>query len=212
MRFCARIPKQLRRNAKKAPHCAKLRRAELCFVARVANVALLRARNDKRCVVCVFAMDAVAAAALAAIVDHDCARVLQDMIAENAALRQELEDIVVHDGAGVLRKLMAANDALCQRLQDMNQHLQDIVDLDCESVFRDLIAENDALRQQRQDFQTNLRQQRQNFQTNLRWQAFQIFELHNAVISLRLARLRNVRTKLYAHASRHHRRKRRVYK
>ena len=36
-------------------------------------------------------MDAVAAAALAAIVDHDCARVLQDLIAENAALRQQLE-------------------------------------------------------------------------------------------------------------------------
>ena len=37
-------------------------------------------------------MDAVAAAALAAIVDHDSARVLQDLIAENAALRQQLQD------------------------------------------------------------------------------------------------------------------------
>ena len=142
-------------------------------------------------------MDAVAAAALAAIVDHDSARVLQDMIAENAALRQELEDIVVHDGAGVLRNLIAANDALRQQVEEIGD-LQDIVDHDCASVLRDLIAENDALRQQRQDFQTNLR-----------WQAFQIFELHNTVISLRLARLRNVRTWLCAHASRHHRRKRR---
>ena len=37
-------------------------------------------------------MDAVAAAALAAIVDHDSARVLQDLIAENVALRQQLQD------------------------------------------------------------------------------------------------------------------------
>ena len=37
-------------------------------------------------------MDAVAMAALAAIVDHDSARVLQDLIAENAALRQQLQD------------------------------------------------------------------------------------------------------------------------
>ena len=37
-------------------------------------------------------MDAVAAAALAAIVDHDSARVLQDLIADNAALRQQLQD------------------------------------------------------------------------------------------------------------------------
>ena len=71
-------------------------------------------------------MDAVAAAALAAIVDHDCARVLQDMIAENAALRQQL----------------------------------------------------------------------QHFQAKLRGQAFEIFELRNTVTdqSLRIARLRNVRT------------------
>ena len=71
-------------------------------------------------------MDAVAAAALAAIVDHDCARVLQDMIAENTALRQQL----------------------------------------------------------------------QNSQAKLRGQAFEIFELRNTVIdqSLRIARLRNVRT------------------
>ena len=156
-------------------------------------------------------MDTVAAAALAAIVDHDCARVLQDMVAKNAALHQELEDIVVYDGAGVLRKLMAANDALCQRLQDMNQDLQDIVDLDCESAFRDLIAENDALRQQRDA----LRQQRKEFKTNLRWQAFVNSELHNAmaVLSSRVARLRNVRMNTYALVSRHHRRsKRRVYK
>ena len=172
--------------------------------ARSNAVTPLRARNNKRCVVCVLAMDTVAAAALAAIVDHDCARVLQDMVAENAALHQELEDIVVYDGAGVLRKLMAANDALCQRLQDMNQDLQDIVDLDCESAFRDLIAENDALRQHRKDFKTNLR-----------WQAFVNSELHNAmaVLSSRVARLRNVRMNTYALVSRHHRRsKRRVYK
>ena len=37
-------------------------------------------------------MDAVATAALAAIVDHDSARVLQDLIQENAALRQQLQD------------------------------------------------------------------------------------------------------------------------
>ena len=37
-------------------------------------------------------MDAVAAAALASIVDHDSARVLQDLNAENAALRQQLQD------------------------------------------------------------------------------------------------------------------------
>ena len=36
-------------------------------------------------------MDAVAAAALAALVDHDCARVISDMIAENAALRLQLQ-------------------------------------------------------------------------------------------------------------------------
>ena len=172
--------------------------------ARSNAVTPLRARNNKRCVVCVLAMDTVAAAALAAIVDHDCARVLQDVVAENAALHQELEDIVVYDGAGVLRKLMAANDALCQRLQDMNQDLQDIVDLDCESAFRDLIAENDALRQHRKEFKTNLR-----------WQAFVNSELHKAVavISLRVARLRNARLKLYVLASRQYRRtKRRVYK
>ena len=145
-------------------------------------------------------MDTVAAAALAAIVDHDCARVLQDMVAKNAALHQELEDIVVYDGAGVLRKLMAANDALCQRLQDMNQDLQDIVDLDCESAFRDLIAENDALRQQRDA----LRQQRKEFKTNLRWQAFVNSELHKAVavLSLSVARLRNARLKSYVLATR----------
>ena len=159
-------------------------------------------------------MDTVAAAALAAIVDHDCARVLQDVVAENAALHQELEDIVVYDGAGrasVLRKLMVANDALCQRLQDMNQDLQDIVDLDCESAFRDLIAENDALRQQRDA----LRQQRKEFKTNLRWQAFVNSELHKAVavLLLRVARLRNARLKLYVLATRQYRRtKRRVYK
>ena len=163
-------------------------------------------------------MDTVAAAALAAIVDHDCARVLQDMVAENAALHQELEDIVVHDGAGVLRKLMAANDALCQRLQDMNQDLQDIVDLDCESAFRDLIAENDALLQQRDALlqqRDALRQQRKEFKINLRWQAFVNSELHKAVavISLRVARLRNARLKLYVLATRQYRRtKRRVYK
>ena len=37
-------------------------------------------------------MDAVATAALAAIVDHDSARVLQDLIQDNAALRQQLQD------------------------------------------------------------------------------------------------------------------------
>ena len=37
-------------------------------------------------------MDAVAAAALAAMVDHDSARVLQDLIQDNAALRQQLQD------------------------------------------------------------------------------------------------------------------------
>ena len=37
-------------------------------------------------------MDAVAMAALAAIVDHDCERVLQNLIQENAALRQQLQD------------------------------------------------------------------------------------------------------------------------
>jgi len=42
------------------------------------------------CLCC--AMDAVAAAALASIVDHDSARVLQDLIQENAALRQQLQD------------------------------------------------------------------------------------------------------------------------
>ena len=51
-----------------------------------------RVITNSACVVFVFAMDAVAAAALAAIVDHDCARVLQDLIQQNAALRQQLQD------------------------------------------------------------------------------------------------------------------------
>ncbi len=37
-------------------------------------------------------MDAVAMAALAAIVDHDLARVLEHLIEENVALRQQLQD------------------------------------------------------------------------------------------------------------------------
>ncbi len=51
-----------------------------------------RVLTNTASVVFVFAMDAVATAALAAIVHHDCARVLQDLIAENAALRQQLQD------------------------------------------------------------------------------------------------------------------------
>ena len=156
-------------------------------------------------------MDTVAAAALAAIVDHDCARVLQDVVAENAALHQELEDVIVYGERGVLRKLMTANNTLCKHLQDMTQHIQDILDWDCESAFRDLIAENDALIQQRD----TLRQQRKEFKTNLRWQAFVNSELHKAVavLSLSVARLRNQRLKSYVLATRQHRRtKRRVYK
>ena len=86
----------------------------------------MRALHTLRACVVFCAMDAVAAAALAAIVDHDCARVLRDIIAENAALRQQL----------------------------------------------------------------------QNSQAKLRTQAVDIFELRNTVIdqSLRIARLRNVRT------------------
>ena len=144
-------------------------------------------------------MDTVAAAALAAIVDHDCARVLQDVVAENAALHQELEDAVVYDGRGVIRKLMTANDALCEHVEDMTQHFQDILDL------------NDALIQQRD----TLRQQRKELKTNLRWQAFVNSELHKAVavLLLRVARLRNARLKLYVLATRQYRRtKRRVYK
>ena len=38
-------------------------------------------------------MDTVAAAALAAIVDHDCARVLQDVVAENDALIQQRDTL-----------------------------------------------------------------------------------------------------------------------
>ena len=37
-------------------------------------------------------MDAAAMAALAAIVDHDSARVLEHLIEENVALRQQLQD------------------------------------------------------------------------------------------------------------------------
>ena len=51
-----------------------------------------RVLTNSACVVFVFAMDAVATAALAAIVHHDSARVLQDLIQENAALRQQLQD------------------------------------------------------------------------------------------------------------------------
>ena len=56
-------------------------------------------------------MDAVAAAALAAIVDHDCARVLQDMIAENAALRRRPF------------RAIAENAALHQRLEGLRARL-----------------------------------------------------------------------------------------
>ena len=164
-------------------------------------------------------MDTVAAAALAAIVDHDCARVLQDVVAENAALHQELEDVVVYDGRGVIRKLMTANDALRKQFQDMTQRLYDSFD-----IIDAMIQHFDTLRQQRQDsFDLNdaliqqrdtLRQQRKELKANLRWQAFVNSELHNdiAVLSSSVARLRNVRMNAYL-VSRHHRRsKRRVYK
>ena len=165
-------------------------------------------------------MDTVAAAALAAIVDHDCARVLQDVVAENAALHQELEDVVVYDGRGVIRKLMTANDALCKQVQDTTQHFYDSL------VINDAMIQHfDTLRQQRQDsFDLNdaliqqrdtLRQQRKELKANLRWQAFVNSELHKevAVLSLSVARLRNQRLKSYVLATRQHRRtKRRVYK
>ena len=61
-------------------------------------------------------MDAVAAAALAAIVDHDCARVLQDVIAENAALRQQLQDFQakLRGQADIIVKLRHTIDDLCE--------------------------------------------------------------------------------------------------
>ena len=163
------------------------------------------ARYDKRCVVCVFAMDAVAAAAL---------------VAENAALHDEFEDVVVYDGRGVIRKLMTANDALCKQVQDMAQHFYDSLDINDA-----MIQHFDTLRQQRQDsFDLNdaliqqrdtLRQHRKELKANLRWQAFVNSELHKevAVLSLSVARLRNARLKSYVLATRQHRRtKRRVYK
>ena len=63
-----------------------------------------------------------------------------------------------------------------------------IVDHDHARVLEHLIEENVASRQQLQDFQR--------LQTKMRQQAFEIFELRNTIIdqSLRIARLRNVRT------------------
>ena len=77
-------------------------------------------------------MDAVAAAALAAIVDHDCARVLQDMIAENAALRRRpfraiAENASLHQRLEGLRvKLRKQADITAKQRQTIHELREDL--------------------------------------------------------------------------------------
>ena len=74
-------------------------------------------------------MDAVAAAALAAIVDHDCARVLQDVIAENAALRQQLQDFQakLRGQADIIVKLRHTINDLCEDSPGFYQDSQEFL-------------------------------------------------------------------------------------
>ena len=77
-------------------------------------------------------MDAVAAAALAAIVDHDCARVLQDMIAENAALRRRPFRAIAENAAlhqlleGLRAKLRKQADITAKQRQTIHELREDL--------------------------------------------------------------------------------------